>query len=186
MLLCHARCPLSGPSDRFSAGDRCWPAAPLSPCSGWPRSALQFAARSAGGRRTRIAVETGPARQRAGRPRRLRPQPQPVSAALTEVAAERAQHAQALATEIARLAVNPTSTSSRDHQPDTHHFSRGDAPTVTVRRDQFLTRVRGQRQSAWRPRLRVIGRACSAPSPPRARPLTALRWCSEDRRHDIR
>jgi hypothetical protein len=38
--------------------------------------------------------------------------PQPVSAALTQVAAERAQHAQALATEITRLAVNPTSTSS--------------------------------------------------------------------------
>jgi len=37
----------------------------------------------------------------------------PVSAALTEVASERAQHAQALATEIARLAVNPTSASSQ-------------------------------------------------------------------------
>jgi len=37
----------------------------------------------------------------------------PVSAALTEVASERAQHAQALATEIARLAVNPTSTSNQ-------------------------------------------------------------------------
>jgi hypothetical protein len=34
---------------------------------------------------------------------------QPVSAALTEVASERAQHAQALSTEIARVAVNPTS-----------------------------------------------------------------------------
>ena len=38
--------------------------------------------------------------------------PTPVSAALTEVAAERAKHAQALTTEIARLAVNPTATSS--------------------------------------------------------------------------
>src|ERR1700731_3558577 len=38
----------------------------------------------------------------------------PVSAALTEVDSERAQHAQALATEIApRLAVNPTSASSQ-------------------------------------------------------------------------
>jgi hypothetical protein len=37
----------------------------------------------------------------------------PISAALTEVAAERAQHAQALATEIARLAVTSTSTSSQ-------------------------------------------------------------------------
>ena len=43
----------------------------------------------------------------------------PVSAALTEVAAERAQHAQALTTEIARLAVNPTSTSSETTSPTT-------------------------------------------------------------------
>jgi hypothetical protein len=43
----------------------------------------------------------------------------PVSAALTEVASERAQHAQALATEIARLAVNPTSTSSQTTSPTT-------------------------------------------------------------------
>jgi hypothetical protein len=41
----------------------------------------------------------------------------PVSAALTQVAAERAQHAQALTTEIARLAVNPTSTSSETTSP---------------------------------------------------------------------
>jgi hypothetical protein len=37
---------------------------------------------------------------------------QAVSAALTQVAAERTQHAQALSTEIARLAVSPTSTSA--------------------------------------------------------------------------
>jgi hypothetical protein len=43
----------------------------------------------------------------------------PVSAALTEVASERAQHAQALATEIARLAVNPTPTSSQTTSPTT-------------------------------------------------------------------
>jgi hypothetical protein len=43
----------------------------------------------------------------------------PVSAALTQVAAERAQHAQALTTEIARLAVNPTSTSSQTTSPTT-------------------------------------------------------------------
>jgi hypothetical protein len=36
--------------------------------------------------------------------------PQPVNAALTEVAAERTKHAQALSAEIARVAVNPTST----------------------------------------------------------------------------
>lgn len=43
----------------------------------------------------------------------------PVSAALNQVAAERAQHAQALTTEIARLAVNPTSTSSETTSPTT-------------------------------------------------------------------
>jgi hypothetical protein len=43
----------------------------------------------------------------------------PVSAALTEVAAERAQHAQALTTEVARLAVKPTSTSSETTSPTT-------------------------------------------------------------------
>lgn len=41
----------------------------------------------------------------------------PVRAALTEVASERAQHAKALATEIARLAVNPTSTTSETTSP---------------------------------------------------------------------
>ena len=43
--------------------------------------------------------------------------PQAVNAALTEVAAERAKHAQALTTEIARLAVNPTSTSRETTTP---------------------------------------------------------------------
>jgi hypothetical protein len=42
-----------------------------------------------------------------------------VSAALTEVASERARHAQALATEIARLAVKPTSSSSAAASPTT-------------------------------------------------------------------
>jgi hypothetical protein len=45
--------------------------------------------------------------------------PQRVNAALIEVAAERTQHAQALTTEIARLAVNPTSTSSETTTPST-------------------------------------------------------------------
>ena len=45
--------------------------------------------------------------------------PQAVNAALTEVAAERAKHAQALMTEIARLAVNPTSTSRETTTPST-------------------------------------------------------------------
>jgi hypothetical protein len=44
---------------------------------------------------------------------------QPVNAALAEVAAERTKHAQALTTEIARLAVNPTSTSRETTTPTT-------------------------------------------------------------------
>jgi hypothetical protein len=44
---------------------------------------------------------------------------QPVNAALIEVAAERTKHAQALTTEIARLAVNPTSTSRETTTPTT-------------------------------------------------------------------
>jgi hypothetical protein len=44
---------------------------------------------------------------------------QPVNAALIEVAAERTKHAQALTTEIARLAVNPTSTSWETTTPTT-------------------------------------------------------------------
>jgi hypothetical protein len=41
----------------------------------------------------------------------------PISTALTEVASERGRHVQALTTEIARLAVNPTSTSSQTTSP---------------------------------------------------------------------
>jgi hypothetical protein len=44
---------------------------------------------------------------------------QPVNAALTEVSAERTKHAQALTTEIARLAVNPTSSSRETTTPTT-------------------------------------------------------------------
>jgi hypothetical protein len=44
---------------------------------------------------------------------------QAVSAALTQVAAERTRHAQALTTEIARLAVNPTSTAAGTTSPTT-------------------------------------------------------------------
>jgi len=42
---------------------------------------------------------------------------QPVNAALTEVAAERTKHAQALTAEIARLTVDPTSTSRETTTP---------------------------------------------------------------------
>jgi hypothetical protein len=44
---------------------------------------------------------------------------QPVNAALIEVAAERTKHAQALTTEIARLAVTPMSTSRETTTPTT-------------------------------------------------------------------
>jgi len=44
---------------------------------------------------------------------------QAVSTALTQVAAERTRHAQALSTEIARLAVHPTSTSAGTTSPTT-------------------------------------------------------------------
>jgi hypothetical protein len=44
---------------------------------------------------------------------------QAVGTALTQVAAERTQHAQALTTEIARLAVSPTSTSAGTTSPTT-------------------------------------------------------------------
>jgi hypothetical protein len=44
---------------------------------------------------------------------------QAVSTALKQVAAERTQHAQALSTEIARLAVDPTSTSAGTTSPTT-------------------------------------------------------------------
>jgi hypothetical protein len=54
----------------------------------------------------------------------------PVSAALTEVASERAQHAQALATEIARLAVNPTSTASQTAGPTTTTSAAAAPPPV--------------------------------------------------------
>jgi hypothetical protein len=43
--------------------------------------------------------------------------PQQIGTALTEVAAERTRHAQALTTEIARLAVNPPSTSAQTTTP---------------------------------------------------------------------
>lgn len=56
---------------------------------------------------------------------------QPVGAALTEVASERAQHAQALATEITRLAVNPTSTSSKTTSPTSTSLPHpGDTPAA--------------------------------------------------------
>lgn len=65
----------------------------------------------------------------------------PVSSALTEVAAERTQHAQALATEIARLAVNPTSTSS---PPPSTSAAAAPAPTLS----DVINSLRGSAASA--------------------------------------
>jgi hypothetical protein len=56
---------------------------------------------------------------------------QAVSTALTQVAAERTQHAQALTTEIARLAVHPTSTSAGTTRP-TATASAGATPPPPV------------------------------------------------------
>lgn len=58
--------------------------------------------------------------------------PQEISAALTEVAAERTKHAQALTTEIARLAVNPTSTSPQTTTPTTTSAAAPPPPLADV------------------------------------------------------
>lgn len=55
--------------------------------------------------------------------------PPPIRPALTEVASERSRHAQALATEIARVAGNPTPTSSETTSPTT---SQASAPPPSV------------------------------------------------------
>lgn len=68
-----------------------------------------------------------------------------VNAALTEVAAERTKHAQALATEIARLAVNPTSTSSQTSSP-TPTTSAAAAPPPTL--SDVINSLRGSAASA--------------------------------------
>jgi len=69
----------------------------------------------------------------------------PVNAALTEVASERARHAQALTTEIARLAVNPTSTSSQTTSP-TSTTSAAAAPPPTL--SDVINSLRGSAASA--------------------------------------
>jgi hypothetical protein len=69
----------------------------------------------------------------------------PVSTALTEVASERTQHAQALATEIARLAVNPTTTSSQTTSP-APTTSAAAAPPPTL--SDVINSLRGSAASA--------------------------------------
>jgi septal ring-binding cell division protein DamX len=66
----------------------------------------------------------------------------PVNTALTEVAAERTKHAQALATEIARLAVNPTSTTSQ--ATSTTSAVAAPAPTLS----DVINSLRGSAASA--------------------------------------
>jgi hypothetical protein len=58
--------------------------------------------------------------------------PQQIGTALTEVAAERTQHAQALTTEIARLAVSPSSTSSQTTTPTTTNAAAPAPPLADV------------------------------------------------------
>jgi hypothetical protein len=58
--------------------------------------------------------------------------PQQIGTALTEVAAERTRHAQALTTEIARLAVNPTSTSAQTPTPTTTNAAAPPPPLADV------------------------------------------------------
>jgi hypothetical protein len=58
--------------------------------------------------------------------------PQQIGTALTEVAAERTQHAQALTTEIARLAVSSTSTSPQTTTPTTTNAAAPPPPLADV------------------------------------------------------
>jgi hypothetical protein len=58
--------------------------------------------------------------------------PQQIGTALTEVAAERTRHARALTTEIARLAVNPTSTSAQTTTPTTTNAAAPPPPLADV------------------------------------------------------
>jgi hypothetical protein len=58
--------------------------------------------------------------------------PQQIGTALTEVAAERTKHAQALTTEIARLAVNPTSTPAQATTTTTTNAAAPPPPLVDV------------------------------------------------------
>jgi hypothetical protein len=69
----------------------------------------------------------------------------PVSAALSEVASERTRHAQALATEIARLAVNPTSSTAATTSPTTT-TSAATAPPPSL--SDVINSLRGSAASA--------------------------------------
>jgi hypothetical protein len=70
----------------------------------------------------------------------------PVSTALTEVASERAKHAQALATEIARLAVNPTTSTSSQTSGATSTTPAAAAPPPTL--SDVINSLRGSAASA--------------------------------------
>ncbi|MBO0880304.1 MAG: hypothetical protein J2P17_08110 [Mycobacterium sp.] len=73
---------------------------------------------------------------------------QPVSAALTEVASERAQHAQALAAEIARVAVNPASTSSATSASTTSPTSTSPAAAPPPSLSDVVSSLRASAASA--------------------------------------
>lgn len=69
----------------------------------------------------------------------------PVSAALAEVASERTQHAQALATEIARLAVNNPTSSSTTTSPTTTTSAAAASPPSLA---DVINSLRGSAASA--------------------------------------
>ncbi len=72
---------------------------------------------------------------------------QAVSTALTQVAGERTQHAQALANEIKRVA--PTlQRLAATTSPTDHHVGRRDSPSAGGRRGHVATGVGGQRRQA--------------------------------------
>jgi hypothetical protein len=70
---------------------------------------------------------------------------QAVSTALKQVAAERTKHAQALTTEIARVAVNPTSTSAGATSPTTTASAAASPPTPVA---DVITSLRASADSA--------------------------------------
>ena len=146
---------------------------------------VQLAARAAGRRRTRGAADPGRARQPAGRRRGRGRAASRSAAALTQVAAERSAHAQALSDEITRLA-DPTSTSRR--RPPVRPPPRRAAAIPRRRWPTWSPRCRRPRTApvSWRAPRRAIGPACSARSPRRAPRPTRSRWPSEQPRHDLR
>ncbi len=108
---------------------------------------------------------------------------QQVSRALKQVAAERSQHAQALTTEIKRLAPTSVCDDESDHRP------RRRPPRLPRRRWPPWSRRSRHRRTApvsWRAPRRGIAPGCSGRSPRRAPRPTPSRWRSERPRRDLR